>query len=97
MSPQLFLIAFLFGTGAIALWIDARFPALAPADLARAMARAMIAVAAGWLLFPRMWDAVSSANVLLALFLIALPCLTYSLLSAIWAIRKLQAALQGYR
>ena len=30
-------------------------------------------------------------------FLIALPCLTYSLLSAIWAIRKLQAALQGFR
>jgi glutathione S-transferase len=97
VSPAVFIIAFLFGTGAIALWIDARFPALAPADLARAMARAMIAVAAGWLLFPRMWDAVSSANVLLALFLIALPCLTYSLLSAIWAIRKLQAALQGFR
>ena len=97
VSPELFLIAFLFGTGAIALWIDARFPALAPADLMRAMARTGIAMAAGWLLFPRMWDAVSSTNVLLALFAIALPCLTYSLLSAIWAIRKLQAALQGLR
>ena len=62
VSPAVFMIAFLFGTGAIALWIDARFPALAPADLARAMARAMIAVAAGWLLFPSMWDAVSSAR-----------------------------------
>jgi hypothetical protein len=27
----------------------------------------------------------------------ALPCLTYLLLSAIWAIRKLQSALQGFR
>jgi cytochrome bd-type quinol oxidase subunit 2 len=97
VSPQLFCIAFLFGTAGIALWIDARFPALAPADLTRAMARAGIAVAAGWLLFPRMWDAVSSSSVLMALFVIALPCLTYSLLSAIWAIRKLQAALQGFR
>jgi glutathione S-transferase len=97
VSPELFLIAFLFGTAAIALWIDARFPALAPGDLARAMARAGIAMAAGWLLFPRLWDAVSSASVLVALFAIALPCLTYLLLSAIWAIRKLQAALQGFR
>ena len=97
MSPELFLIAFLLGTAAIALWIDARFPGLAPSDLSHAMARAGVAMAVGWLLFPRLWDAVSSTSVLGALFMTALPCLTYLLLSAIWAIRKLQSALQGFR
>ena len=63
MSPQLFLIAFLLGTAALALWIDARFPGLAPADLSHAMARAGVAMAVGWLLFPRLWDAVSSASI----------------------------------
>jgi hypothetical protein len=96
-NPQAFGIFFLLGTAAIALWFDARFPALAPADLRRAMLRAGIAMAAGWVLFPPMWDAVSKGSVLVALFAIAFPCLTYTLLSAVWAIKKLQAAMQGFR
>ena len=98
MTPQTFCIAFLLGTAFIALWVDARFPTLAPADLNRALMRVLIAMGAGWVLFPPMWDAAISAGpVIVALFAIAFPCLAYTLLSAIWAIRKLQAALHGFR
>ena len=98
MSPEIFCIAFLFGTGAIALWVDVRFPKLAPEDLRRAMLRAGIAMAAGWMLFPRVWDAaVATSPVLVALFAVAFPFLTYTLLSAVWAIKKLQAAMHGFR
>ena len=44
VSPVIFEIAFLFGTGAVALWFDARFPTLAPADLRRALIRTGIAL-----------------------------------------------------
>jgi hypothetical protein len=98
VTPQLFCIAFLLGTGAIALWLNARFPRFAPSDLHRALVRAGIAMAATWLLFPPLWDAaVASGPVLVALFAVAFPCLTYLLLSAVWAIEKLQAVLRGAR
>ena len=97
VDPQVFGIFFLLGTAAIALWVDVRFPTIAPADLRGAMLRAGIAMAAGWVLFPPMWDAVSRGSVLVALFAVAFPCLAYTLLSAVWAIKKLQAAMHGFR
>jgi hypothetical protein len=96
VSPPLFGITFLLGTGAVALWIDARFPKLAPTDLRRALIRSGIALAASQLLFTPAWDAaVASGAVLLALFAVAFPCLGYVLLSTIWSIRRLQAAMRG--
>ena len=96
MSPAIFIIAFLFGTGAIALWVDARFPRLAPSDLRRALLRSGIALVGSQLVFTPAWDAaVASGAILVALFAVAFPCLGYLCLSTIWSIRRLQAAMHG--
>jgi|GraSoiStandDraft_8_1057269.scaffolds.fasta_scaffold159257_1 hypothetical protein len=97
MSIQVFGILFLFGASAIALWLDARFPGLAPADLRRAILRTLIALGASQLIFPPVWAAaLARSPVLLAVFVVAFPCLTWVLLSAIWSIRQLQATLRGH-
>lgn len=98
VSPQVFEIAFLLGTAAVALWVDARFPSLAPPDLRRALIRTGIALVGSQILFiPAFNSAVAHGEVLLAIFAMALPCLGYVLLSTIWSIRLLQAAMRGAR
>ena len=94
---QLFGIAFLLGCGALALWLDVRFQDLAPADLRRALLRTLVALAACHFLFPPVWTAaLAHGQVLLALFTIALPFLTYLLLSTIWSIKWLQATMRAH-
>ena len=98
MTAETFGIGFLLGASAIAVWLDVRFPRFAPSDLRRAMIRSGIAVAASRFLFPPIWTvATARGSVLLALFGIAFPCLTYLLLSTIWSIKWLQAAMRGAR
>jgi hypothetical protein len=94
MSVQVFAILFLLGAGAVALWLDYRFPEIAPRDLPRALLRVIIAIAASQILFPPVWGAALSVSpVLVAVFSLAFPCLTLVLLCTIWSIRQLQAAL----
>jgi hypothetical protein len=90
-----FSIVFLVGAGAIALWLDARFPEIAPPDLRRALFRTLIALGVIQLVFPPVWEAaLASTPVVVAIFAVAFPCLTWVLLSAIWSIRHLQATLR---
>jgi hypothetical protein len=97
-SPGTFGIAFLLGSAAIALWADVRFPHFAPSDLRRAMLRSAIAFGGVRLLFPPVWAiAIEKSSALFALFAIALPCLTYLLLSTVWSIKWLQATMRGAR
>ena len=98
MTAETFGIAFLLGAGAIAVWLDVRFPHFAPSDLRRAIIRSGIAVAARRFLFPPIWAvAIDRGSLLVALFGIALPCLTFLLLSTVWSIKWLQAAMRGAR
>ena len=98
MTPQTFGIVFLLGAGAVALWLDFRLERYAPADLKRALLRTMVAVAAAQFLFPPVWAAaLERSPVLVALFSIAFPFLTYLLLSTIWSIKWLQATMRGAR
>ena len=95
MSVQVFSILFLSGAAAVALWLDARFPGIAPPNLRRALLRTLIVVAASQVLFPPAWEAaLASSPVLVAVFSIAFPCVTLVLLCAIWSIRQLQATLR---
>jgi hypothetical protein len=83
------------GSGAVALWLDARFPGIAPPDLRRALLRTFIVLAISQFLFPPAWEAaLARSPVLVAIFSIAFPCLTLVLLCAIWSIRQLQAVLR---
>jgi len=95
VSIQLFGVVFLLGSSAIAFWVDARFPEIAPENLRRAMVRTLIALAVSQVVFPPVWTAaLARSPVLVAVFSIAFPCLTWVLLSAIWSIRWLQATLR---
>jgi hypothetical protein len=96
VNAEVFGIAFLVGCGVIALWADVRFPRFAPTDLRRAILRTAIAVGAARILFPPLWTAaIDRSSVLVALFAIAFPCLTYLLLSTVWSIKWLQASMRG--
>ena len=98
MNPQVFVIVFLLGCAALALWVEAAFPRIAPGDLRRALFRSGVALGVTMGLFPPIWDAaVARGPIVVALFAIALPCLTYLLLSTIWSIRQLQGAMSGAR
>ena len=98
ISPTVFGIAFLLGSGALALWFDMRFPGLAPGDLRRALILTGAGLVASHALFMPAFDAtVQRGQVLLGIFALALPCLWYVLLSAIWSIRLLQGSMRGAR
>lgn len=91
MTMHTFAIAFLCGAAAVALWVDQRFPGIAPTDLARALLRTIVVIAASQLLFPPVWEAaLARSPALVAVFSVAFPVLTLVLLCAIWSIRQLQ-------
>ena len=87
--PAPFMSAFLVGAGFLALWIDTRFPKLAPKSLTKRM------LAAGCLLL--MFGALpvfggSPAAVYAMVFAVLLPLLVSSLLAAVWLLRALRDA-----
>jgi len=73
----------------LALWIDARFPKLAPTS----MRRVFLHVGAAMLTLHLIPGASSHTMIYLALFGVALPALAYSFLTAVWFIRLAQTAL----
>ena len=95
MSVGVFAILFLLGASVIALWVDTRFPGIAPPNLRRALLRTLIAVGVSQVVFPPAWhEALTRTHVLVAIFSVALPCLTLVFLCGIWSIRQLQATLR---
>jgi hypothetical protein len=83
----LFELVFLLGAAAVAFWLDARFPRLAPRTLIGRMAAAL---AATFLLRAAPVDAGSRAAFLASLFGAVFPALVFSLLSALWLLRLLR-------
>ncbi len=95
MSIQAFGVLFLLGASGVALWVEARFPEIAPANLGRALLRTLIAIGVSQVVFPPVWEAaLARSPVLVAVFSLAFPVLTWVLLSTIWSIRQLQATLR---
>jgi hypothetical protein len=87
------------GAGAIALWIDARFPALAPRDLAKAMIHVAASVAVGYAIGPALNMLLTSEDpriVLLGVFGIGFPSIVYCLLAGVWIIKLAQRMLSGH-
>jgi hypothetical protein len=83
---SLFVAAFMIGAGLLALWIDVRFPGLAPASLSRRLLAALAALAV-LQLAP---IAVGSAAVAYAtLFGLVFPAFVATFLAAAWIIRAL--------
>lgn len=93
-----FAVAYLAGAAAIALWIDARFPRLAPTDVMRAIAHLFAAAVANSLLDQRLAVAVSSLphGRLIAVLGVVLPLVVYAALAAIWVLRIAHRTLSGH-
>jgi hypothetical protein len=85
------------GAAAIALWIDVRFPGIAPRALLGIGVHAALAVGAGQLLVPTgmnfLLEAESPILNLIAIFGIAFPALLYAFLVGVWTVKTAQGFL----
>jgi hypothetical protein len=89
----LFPPAFLIGAALLALWIDARFPKLAPQTLSR---RALAGAAAIILLQLAPLTVSSAAATYATLFALVLPAFVATFLTAVWIFRALGELPRAY-
>jgi hypothetical protein len=87
------------GAAAIALWIDVRFPGIAPRNARGILIHAVLAVAAGQLLarvtLGFVTELESAVLTLVGVFGVAFPAIVYALLVGVWTIRNAQSFLGG--
>jgi uncharacterized membrane protein len=88
MSSPFFPV-FIAGAGALALWIDTRFPGLAPASFSR---RVLAAVVACILLQAAPFVGSSASAAYASAFALLLPAMVGVLLTAVWLLRALREA-----
>ena len=97
MSKQAFAVLFLAGAAALALWVEARFPKLAPTSLRRAFFHVVTAAFTLFVLMPFGMELVggggSKVHMLAAVFGVGLPSLTYGLLVSVWVLNVARHAL----
>jgi hypothetical protein len=94
VTPGAFSACLVFGAAAIALWIYVRWPRLAPSRLQIVVAHVVLALAVGYtarFAIESVASLESAGAVLLAVFALALPTLTYNLLVALWVLAVLAA------
>ena len=95
-----FLTVFIgLGAGAIALWIDARFPRLAPQEMAKAFLHVGASLAVGYASGQAMQMLLASEDpriILAAVFGLGFPSIVYCLLAGVWVIKLTQRAMSGY-
>ena len=87
---ETFLLAFLLGAAALAAWVALRLPQVAPRSFRAVSIHLGAALAIGAVLTPALGlvpGQPGTLSVLVALFGIALPALTYMFLAGIWLLR----------
>jgi hypothetical protein len=96
MSNGTLLVLFALGGGALALWIDTRFPRLAPEGMRRTCFHLLAAMVFGQLAVPPIMGLLKGSEVgtLAGLFGAALPALIYCFLVSIWVIKTFQSGLR---
>jgi hypothetical protein len=90
MGKDTFLLLFVLGAGALAVWVALRLPRLAPPSMRWAGAHLVAAMVVGGLLGPALHAVPglpSAVSLYAALFGIALPALTYMLLTGMWLVQ----------
>jgi hypothetical protein len=97
VSPNVFAICFLLGSGVVAIWADQRFPELAPRSMRGILLHIGATLVAAQLLAPIGIHLLtgSAAWTLAGVFVLGFPALTYSLLVALWVLKTLQSTLRG--
>lgn len=92
LSPTVFAVCFLVGAAVIALWIDVRFPGLAPSSFGGTVLHVGGTIVGAQLLTPLATHFLggSAFLTLVSTFAVGFPALVYTLLVAIWIIRILR-------
>jgi hypothetical protein len=92
MTKETFLVLFVLGAAALAVWVAQGLPGLAPRSFRAAAAHLGAALMVGSLLGPALQLVPGQPGlpaVFTALFAIALPALTYMLLAGLWLLMLL--------
>jgi hypothetical protein len=90
MTRETFLALFVTGSAALAVWVALCLPRIAPKSLRAAGFHVVAALAVGFVLAPALRlvpGQPGRISVLVALFGIALPVLTYMLLAGLWLLQ----------
>ena len=96
LNPAIFCVFFLFGAGGLTLWIDTRFPRLAPKELGRVMIHMGAAAGIASFAVPTaMSVTLQRGQPLAAVFCFALPVLVYLLTTSLWLMKVLQGMMAG--
>jgi hypothetical protein len=89
-----FVVVYFIGAASLALWLDARFPQLAPESFRNRFLAAILAT----LILPRVPVETSSRTALMTTLMLAvLPALVFSFLTALWLLRALRDGIQSQR
>lgn len=99
MNAGILTAAIGLGAGAIALWIDVRFPRLGPEEIVKALLHVAASVAVGYATGPAMQMLLAYEQPylnLVAVFGVAFPAVVYCLLAGLWVIKLTQRSLSGY-
>jgi hypothetical protein len=96
MTTQTFVLALAASCALLALWVEVRFPKLAPEGLLRIFANMLVAVVGMHVAAHLVTVGADEPLTRFAsVFALALPALTYVFLSTIWVLRLIQTSLQG--
>ena len=96
MGKESFLLLFVLGCSLLAVWVAVRLPGLAPTGFRSAGVHLVIAIVAGSALAPALAvvpGLPSEPSLLVALFGVALPVLTYMQLVGLWLVQLAAAQL----
>lgn len=97
LNTSAFAVCFLGGSAAVALWLDLRLPRLAPETVKGILIHVGVTIVAAQVVFPFAFHALAGSQVLtlVAVFGIAFPALTYSLLVAVWVLKLVANTSRG--
>ena len=90
MGKEAFLLVFVLGAATLALWVAARLPRLAPQSIRAAAVHMILALLLSFAMEPALQlvpGLPARLSVLIALFAIALPAMTYMFLSGVWFLK----------
>jgi hypothetical protein len=99
VSFGIFALVFVAGASLLAFWVNVRLTKFVPSDLRGVMLHIGVSLVACQLLAPAISSLLVSTGSpvlrLVALIGVALPALTYALLSIIWVIGQVQGGLRN--
>lgn len=97
LSPQIATIVFAVGAGALALWVDVRFPNLSPQRLPTMIGHAFVSMVALEVAAMALRAVTGGAHLrtLAVLVGLMLPALVYTFVVCVWVMRHFSGAMHG--